>query len=249
VSGVTALPADPTLLAFLALGALGGAHCIGMCGPLVTLYADRMDASGTAPAALRQHTLFNLGRTVSYAAIGAAMGLAGATVFDAAAVLAVADPVRAAAGLVVGAIILVSGLRYAVGRPGHLDGGSLPLVGDAFARISSALVQRVDRWADGPRIAALGALHGVLPCPLLYPAFLYAFATGSPVRGGVALATLGLGTIPTVFAVGVAVDAMDATTRTRLHRALGVVFVGLAVVPLAHALTILGVPVPHLLHG
>jgi sulfite exporter TauE/SafE len=246
---VTALPADPTLLAFLALGALGGAHCIGMCGPLVTLYADRMDASGTDPVALRQHALFNLGRTVSYAAIGAAMGLAGATLFDAAAVLTIADPVRAASGLLVGGVILVAGVRYALGRPGHLDGASLPLVGGAFARVSAALVDRVDRWADGPRITVLGALHGVLPCPLLYPAFLYAFATGSPVRGGLALATLGVGTIPTVFAVGVAVDAMDATTRTRLHRALGAVFVLLATVPLAHALSILGVGVPHLLHG
>ncbi|TKX52501.1 sulfite exporter TauE/SafE family protein, partial [Halorubrum sp. SS7] len=32
------------VLLFLAIGLLGGAHCIGMCGPLVTVYASRMDA-------------------------------------------------------------------------------------------------------------------------------------------------------------------------------------------------------------
>jgi len=30
------------VLLFLVIGLLGGAHCIGMCGPLVTVYAGRM---------------------------------------------------------------------------------------------------------------------------------------------------------------------------------------------------------------
>ncbi|MUW15947.1 sulfite exporter TauE/SafE family protein, partial [Halorubrum sp. CBA1125] len=47
------------VLLFLAIGLLGGAHCIGMCGPLVTVYAGRMrdgtrradGGNGATPAA------------------------------------------------------------------------------------------------------------------------------------------------------------------------------------------------------
>ena len=39
----TARPAS--LGVFLLIGLLGGARCLGMCGPLVTTYADRMRAA------------------------------------------------------------------------------------------------------------------------------------------------------------------------------------------------------------
>ncbi|MEF8821959.1 MAG: sulfite exporter TauE/SafE family protein, partial [Halovenus sp.] len=35
------------VLLFLAIGLLAGAHCIGMCGPLVTIYANNMNATRT----------------------------------------------------------------------------------------------------------------------------------------------------------------------------------------------------------
>nr|WP_276277026.1 sulfite exporter TauE/SafE family protein [Halomicroarcula sp. SYNS111] len=34
------------LLAFVGLGLVGSVHCLGMCGPLVTTYADRLDDGG-----------------------------------------------------------------------------------------------------------------------------------------------------------------------------------------------------------
>ena len=41
---------------FLVIGALGGAHCLGMCGPLVSVYADRLEATGVEykPTAYRR---------------------------------------------------------------------------------------------------------------------------------------------------------------------------------------------------
>jgi sulfite exporter TauE/SafE len=244
-----ALPAvrgDVGLFVFLAIGVLGGAHCLGMCGPLVTLYANRMgaEADRVRPIDVRQHLLFNAGRTVSYALIGGVMGALGAVLFDAAAVAAVATDVRAITGVVVGGFIVLTGLGYVVrGSVGH--GGSLPVVGDAFARIYGTVTSRVDRWVGGPRIVALGALHGVLPCPLLYPAFLYAFAVGSPLRGALSLAVLGIGTVPTLLAYGTVFQSLDTGTRVGLHRVLGIAFVVLGYLPLAHGLMLVGIHIPH----
>ncbi len=227
------------VLLFVAIGLLGGAHCIGMCGPLVTVYASRMDpdagrtdggGSGTASAAgaatgreghlttyeVRQHALFNLGRAASYATIGTLLGALGGAVFVTTATL------TGAAETVRGGV--------------HLPG---------LERVTGWLTGYVDRLANGPGIVALGAVHGLLPCPILYPAYLYAFASGSATAGGVALGALGLGTIPAVFAYGTLIESVDPVHRRRVHRLLGVAFVALGYVLFAHGLMSVGIHVPH----
>jgi sulfite exporter TauE/SafE len=267
-SGLAGTPELAGLAVFAVIGLLGGAHCLGMCGPLVTMYADRMaarsdggtvsDTAGTGAAGverdsrsnrlhwrdIRQHLLFNIGRTISYATIGAVMGGLGALVFDAAAVAAIADPVRAVAGVGVGLFILGTGATYLL--RGSVGGahGSVPGLDGLFSRAYGLVTDRVDRWVQGPRIVGLGMVHGFLPCPILYPAFLYALASGSAVTGFLSLGVLGLGTIPTLFAYGTVVQSVSARTRGHLHRALGVAFLALGYIPLAMGLNLLGIDVP-----
>jgi hypothetical protein len=244
------LPGEASLVVFVVVGLLGGAHCLGMCGPLVTLYADRMDATaggrgrGRRPSghAFRQHALFNLGRVGGYALAGALMGALGALLFDAAAVARVADGVRGVSGVLVGLVIVAAGVGYAL--RGHASVDRVPVVGRAFALVTGWLTARVDGRVDGPGIAAFGVVHALLPCPLLYPAYLYAVATGSPLTGAVSLGALGVGTFPTLFGYGTLFGSLDATARLRVQRVLGVVFVGLGYVPLSHGLMVLGVDVP-----
>jgi sulfite exporter TauE/SafE len=236
----------PELAVFFLLGLLGGAHCLGMCGPLVTMYADRLPTDrGVTWFELRQHALFNAGRTASYTLLGAAVAALGGLVFDVAALAALGDAVRVVTGVAVGLAIVGVGVGYVTRGSAGGALAHLPLFGGVFRRATATLSTRVDAWVGGPRILALGAIHGLLPCPLLYPAFLYAFASGSPRTGALALAALGVGTFPTLFAYGAALGSLDTGTRVGLHRALGVVFVVLGTVPLAHALALLGVPLPH----
>ncbi|EMA61085.1 sulfite exporter TauE/SafE family protein [Halorubrum kocurii] len=248
------------VLLFLAIGLLGGAHCIGMCGPLVTVYAGRMReggerADGGSPTAgatggrreshlttyeVRQHALFNLGRTASYATIGAALGaLGGAVLVTTATLTGAAEAVRGVVGLGVGAAVILVGVRYALG--GATGGVHLP----GLDRVTGWLTGHVDRLANGPGIVGLGAVHGLLPCPILYPAYLYAFASGSPVSGALALGALGVGTMPAVFLYGTVIEGIDAAHRRRVHRLLGVAFVALGYVLFAHGLMSVGIHVPH----
>ena len=248
------------VLLFLAIGLLGGAHCIGMCGPLVTVYAGRMregteraDGGSTATDAaatrrdshlttyeVRQHALFNLGRAVSYATIGAALGaLGGAVLVTTATLTGAAEAVRGVVGLGVGAAVILIGVRYVLG--GATGGIHLP----GLERVTGWLTGHVDRLANGPGIVGLGAVHGLLPCPILYPAYLYAFASGSAVGGAVALGALGIGTMPAVFLYGTVIESIDAVHRRRVHRLLGVAFVALGYVLFAHGLMAVGVHVPH----
>ncbi|WP_435348745.1 sulfite exporter TauE/SafE family protein [Haloarchaeobius sp. HRN-SO-5] len=236
---------DASLAAFFVVGLFGGAHCIGMCGPLVTMYADRMggDRKRLRWYDVRQHLLFNLGRTASYAVVGALFGALGLVFFDAAAVTPLADVVRSVTGIVVGLFVVGTGLVYVF--RGTVPDHRVPGLDGAFGRVYGALTARVDGWVEGPGIAGLGAVHGLLPCPILYPAFLYAFGTGAPTEGALSLAALGLGTLPAVFLYGTVVGAVNTADRVRLHRALGVAFVVLGVIPLSNGLAVFGIHVPH----
>lgn len=237
------------LIVFLLIGLLGGAHCIGMCGPLVTMYSAQIRGTddGLSWYGVRQHALFNAGRTVSYATIGGAFGLLGLLTFDAAAVGSISGEVRAIVGVLAGAFIVSVGVYRVFGLQGSVLSSISSNGGPSlFSRVYGVLTDRVSEWANGVGIVGLGAIHGFLPCPLLYPAFLYAFTQGSPLGGALNLAILGLGTFPTVFLYGTVLQSMDSQHRATVHRVMGGAFLVLGYIPLAHGLNLLGVHVPML---
>lgn len=240
------------LALFFIVGLLAGAHCLGMCGPLVTTYADRIAATGRTERRshltirdVRQHGLFNLGRTAGYAAIGAVFGLLGNVFVGVTTVTSLASAIRGTIGILVGIAILAAGAGYLVGGTATARLRALPGLGGLFERLSTILTARIDRLAGSPGILGLGAVHAVVPCPILYPAYLYAFAVADPLRGGLALGILGLGTIPTLLAYGLALGSLSVPSRRRLHRAMGIAFLALGYLPLAHGLMLFGVQLPH----
>lgn len=232
---------------FLLVGLLGGGHCLGMCGPLVTAYAGEAgsEQGRVTLRDVRQQALLTTGRVGTYAAIGAVLGALGSAAIAGGSLFAGTDLVRGVVGVAAGCIVLAAGAGYLRGRP--LDPGRLPIPGvsNAFATLAAAAHNRADTWAQGPRIALLGSVHALLPCPLLYPAYLYAFARGSPTAGALTLAALGVGTAPAMVGYATVLGAVPVSVRSRMHRVLGAAFLLLGLFPLLHGLALLGVPVPH----
>lgn len=231
------------LVVFFVIGLLGGAHCLGMCGPLVTMYADRVSGRSNTISwyELRQHALFNSGRTLSYAVIGTILGLLGSLFFETAAVVSLGGIVRAVTGVTVGIAIAIAGVGYVFGGPSIFS--RIEALG-ASVGVVDVLTARVDTWVSGPRIVGLGAIHGLLPCPILYPSYLYALARGSPLEGGLSLGVLGLGTFPTLFLYGTAFGSLSPLSRAALHRVLGVAFIILGYLPLSMGLMAVGIDIP-----
>lgn len=191
-------------------GLLGSSHCLGMCGPLVSLYASRL-GPGPAAFARRQHLLFNLGRALAYANLGVLFGAVGFA-------LRLRPLSAALVGLAAGLFVVAMGGRL-------LGAGGVATWPDRLlARPTRALAgvwRRYVALARSPGIVFLGALHGLLPCPLLYVMLTSAVALGDPIRGGVLLLAFGLGTMPMLWGMAALGQRLGAQRRLEWHRAYG----------------------------
>ena len=198
------------LAAAFLFGLLGSTHCFGMCGPLVGLYASQL-TPGPPPSACRQHLLFNLGRMLAYTNLGIVFGAAGF-------VLQARPWTAGIVGVIAGLFVLAMGTRF-VGA-----GGVAARLNGLLARPTGVLVgiwRRYVALARSPGIVLLGAIHGLLPCPLLYVMFTSAVALGDPISGGMLLFSFSLGTVPMMWGMGALGQRLGPDRRLRWHRIFG----------------------------
>jgi sulfite exporter TauE/SafE len=211
------------------LGSLG--HCLGMCGPLVTMFGVQFRARRSA--GLPYHLLYHASRVGVYALLGALVGGLGSA-------LGLGDSL----GRVAGTVSLFLGLGVLLLGLGYL--GWLPL---GRIEATGAWLNRAMGWAlqqgSSVRVLVLGALNGLLPCGLVYSTLLVAASTGGPLTGAAAMAVFGLGTLPALVAVGVGAGALSARVRQVFVRVAGVLIMVVGLQIALRGLAALGA-VPHL---
>lgn len=190
---MTALVEPLTLLGGVAVGVLGSAHCVVMCGGIAGALALAPGAR-RGGAALARQLAYNLGRVASYTVAG---GLAGALGIAVAQLLGTTGTMalRAAAAL----LLLALGLYLA----GWWSGlGRLERQGARLWRRIAPLAARLRPAQSLGGALALGMLWGWLPCGLVYSALALAATSGDWQRGALVMAGFGLGTLPAMIATG-----------------------------------------------
>lgn len=204
----------------LAAGLAGSLHCALMCGPLAA--AARPHG---APAG-RPLVAWHLGRTAAYAAVGAALGLAGQGIAS-----ALAERVQPVLPWLMAAGLAASAFELGRRLP------SVPAL-SAVARRIAGLGARLG--ATG-RAFALGAATPLLPCGLLWGIFLAAVGAGTPLGGSLVMVGFGVGSTPGLAAVqaGTAWSGRYPRVETVLRRAIPLLAAALLVwralmVPAAH---------------
>jgi uncharacterized protein len=199
-------------------GLVGGfAHCGPMGGPFVLAQA------ADAPAAPLLRRLggglllpYHLGRTTTYAALGAAAAGLGGSLVTAGWRSGVA-----AALLLAGLLYLAQAIVRLAPRLGRGRGEALSRRWAGWlAGIAGRLV--ADPSARGR--FALGVVLGLLPCGFLYAAIAAAAATRSAAAGAVAMAAFSLGTVPSLALVGLGGAAAAGHWRRAAQRLLAPLF-------------------------
>jgi sulfite exporter TauE/SafE len=190
----------------LLAGAAGSVmHCAPMCGPFVLgQVSDRLTRLPASLLCERQRlgtallVPYHLGRLMTYAALGALAGAGGAALMRLPWVGLLAATLLALAAL----LFLGHALRRLVPALALILPGS-DRAPASWVHLMRQLTIRVDRTRPlGGWL--LGLALGFLPCGFLYAALAAAAATAGPVTGALAMLCFGLGTVPSLVAVGLA---------------------------------------------
>ncbi len=226
------------LVALLGLAA-GVSTCMALTGGLVLAFsaahAARLAAAGVAqPSAvrrLRPHLVFNAGRILGFAALGALLGSLGANI---------TLPTQALAVLMGGVALVMAllGLRLTEVSP-RLAGWTLTLPASVADRLG--LDRRTGSGYSDARTALVGAATFFLPCGFTQAAQVYALSTGSPVAAATIMGVFALGTAPGLLVLGGLPELVPAQARTVLLRVLGVVVLGFAVLNAQSAMRLAGI--------
>ncbi len=202
------------------IGLLSSFHCVGMCGGLVVTYtarhhARRLKAEKDPKKAARAgiaHLQYNLGRIISYTAVGAILGGFGSF-------FGINPTFTGVITLVAGVFMLLMGLSLLTGFK-WLE--KIKLRTPAFiARFLYS--ERHSKKPKGPLV--VGLLNGFMPCGPLQAMQLYALASGSISRGALSMGIYALGTVPLMFGFGSFVSLLSQQRIKQVMKISGVVVI------------------------
>jgi sulfite exporter TauE/SafE len=215
-----------SFLPIFLVGLLGGAHCVGMCGGIVSAFSVITPRYRTFPAAIEAQShrvsiiadgglrvlAFNAGRIASYMLAGAFAGLLGSVPE-----LLQLVTLQMAGYWLANLMLVALGLTLM-----NVWHGLTRL--EAIAQIAWRRIQPLIRkllpvthlW----QATALGGLWGWVPCSMVYSVLITALMTGSAVRGALVMLAFGLGTLPLLFIVGVLGTSVQAVLQKKAVRRL-----------------------------
>lgn len=210
-----------SLISAFIVGLLGGGHCVGMCGGIVGAVSMTLPGQRPHPG---YHLSYNAGRIASYVAAGVIAGLIGSSSLFLNHVL----PIEKLLYLLANLILIALGLYLGGWWRGLLV---LERAGGLLWKRLQPLSGKFIPVRSFRQAFALGLVWGWLPCGLVYSVLVAALATGSGLQGGLLMLAFGLGTLPTLLAMGLAAVRLKAVLqRVWVRRASGflVLLFGLA---------------------
>lgn len=220
------MPELSFISAFL-VGLLGGSHCVGMCGGIVS--AVSLSMPGQRPQFGYQFA-YNAGRVSSYGAAGLLAGLLGSSSLF----LNHLFPVEKLLYLLTNCMLIALGLYLAGLWRGVLV---LERAGGVLWTKLQPLTKNFVPVKTLRQAFVLGLLWGWLPCGLVYSVLVAALASGSAMQGGVLMLAFGLGTLPALLAMGMAaVRLKEFLQNAWVRRGSGFLVLGFGLVGLARLL-------------
>lgn len=212
----TALELPPLFAAFV-FGLMGGAHCIGMCGGIMSALTFAVPPSMRQPARLGGLLLsYNLGRILSYMTAGAIVATLGT-------LLSLSPSAGRLLQAFAAIMLILMALYIANWWKGLLK---IEAVGRRIWRHIEPLGRRLMPVVKLPQAFALGAVWGWLPCGLVYSMLAWSLAIAEPLKGALLMGAFGLGTLPALLATGIAARQFSGLIRhpaTRTVAALSII--------------------------
>ena len=205
-------------------GLLGSFHCVGMCGPIAMMI----------PVSGRNHIvsklLYNLGRSISYAIIGAIIGVLGWGI--------IITGYQQWLSIGVGTLLLFMAMMNFF----KADSSGFYIPG--LSKQVSIIKKQIGKFIQYKSYLGnfiLGNLNGLLPCGLVYLGIAGAIATGHYIKGAEFMFYFGIGTVPIMYAVAFFGQFITLKYRNQIRKAMPVVVTVMAIMLIVRGLN-LGIP-------
>ncbi|MDR1629864.1 MAG: sulfite exporter TauE/SafE family protein [Oscillospiraceae bacterium] len=195
------------------IGLLTSVHCVAMCGGINLSQSiaktEKKEPDAKKNAALRPAFFYNLGRVISYTAVGFIVGALGSAV-------TFSNTAQGVLKLVAGIFMVIMGVNML---------GIFPWLRKLNLRMPKAFASKINTGKAASRSPLIvGLLNGLMPCGPLQAMQIYALSTGSAFAGALSMLLFSLGTVPLMFGLG-ALSSFMSKKFTKKVMAAGAVLV------------------------
>ncbi len=196
------------LFSALFLGFASGFHCIGMCGPIA--FSMGLTREQKINFYLQNFT-YNFGRIITYAILGAIIGIVGES-FQVAGL-------QTTLSIVVG-ILLISMALFSFGGKDFVT--KIPFINKALLKVKLKLSKLLTK-ADLSSRFTTGLLNGLLPCGMVYMALTASIAAGGIWQSALYMLFFGLGTFPFMFAIVLIGNFLNQNMRLKIVKIVPII--------------------------
>ncbi len=208
------------------VGLFGSLHCIGMCGPIVLA----LPVFGESQLKIfLGRILYNLGRVVTYALMGALFGLFGQRLV----LFGLQQYLSIGFGIVILLYVFTPRKIKAKAAETFVYRSSTSFIKKQFSKLISN--------KSNSSLFTIGVLNGLLPCGFVYVGIAGSISTGSVLGGVLYMALFGLGTLPVMLATAVLGKVININIKKRINKLIPVFAVVLAVLFILRGMN-LGIP-------
>lgn len=210
----------------LSLGIVSSFHCLGMCGPIALAVPHR---NNNKLSLLLDTFLYNTGRAITYAIMGALIGLIGESISFA----GYQEIISIISGILLLLIVIMPKKLYnKIVSISAIDKSSL-WFRDKFNKILSKQTKS--------SLFGFGLVNGWLPCGVVYAALAASLAGGGVLESSLFMFLFGLGTIPMMGSIFYFKSMITGGFREKINKVIPVALAIVAVMMIMRGMA-LGIP-------
>lgn len=202
-------------------GIMTSFHCISMCGGFI-LGGSIKNGKDNEKNNIYPMLLYNGGRIISYTLFGAIAGGVGS-------VIALNGVLKGILPLISGIIMIIMGLNF------------LGVLKKFKINLSFKKVEKINLFDDKKtNMFLIGLGTALLPCGPMQAIQFYALASGSIVKGSLAMLIFALGTVPVLFFFGIFTNKLTAKFSKIFLRVSAVILIVMGISMIGRGLTLFG---------
>lgn len=213
------------------IGLLTSVHCVAMCGGInlsQCIPTNAGNGDNNFYSTIRPATLYNLGRVISYTAVGFMVGGLGS-------VIVFSNTTQGILKLIAGVFMVIMGVNML---------NLFTWMRRFTPRMPRFLVNKVNvNKSKSKSPLYIGLLNGFMPCGPLQAMQIYALSTGSPISGAISMFLFSLGTVPLMFILGAGSSFLGRKFSRRIMTAGAVLVVVLGMTMLSQGMSLSGVSI------